>query len=432
MNDRKEIISWYFYDWANSAFEATVVTVFFGPYITTLANHAADAYGFIYPLGLKVKAGSFYPYIVSLSVLCQVFFLPIFGALSDYTKMKKQFFIFFAYLGAFTTMLMYFITASNFMYGGILFLVANISFGASIVFYNSFLSDICTPDMRDSVSSKGWAIGYLGDGLLLGFNLYLFSNAGRLGLTSEQAVRICLFSAGLWWAVFSLIPVTGLKSREPAKKLDKSINVFTIGFKQLRSTFTEMLGMPQTMLFIAAYLLYNDGVQSVIVLSTQFGHEELGLTMATLTKAILIVQFVAFFGSMFFGKVAERLGAKNTIVITLAVWSMAVIYAFGFLKTEAHFYAMAVVIALVLGGSQALSRSVFSLLIPKGRESEYFSLYEISERGTSWLGPLLFGLALQFTGSYRIGILSLIVFFVAGMGILYRVNIAKAVAEANR
>ncbi len=179
-----------------------------------------------------------------------------------------------------------------------------------------------------------------------------------------------------------------------------------------------------------ACLLYNDGIQTVIALSSQFGQEELGLPLSALTAAILMVQFVAFFGAHLFNGVARVTGGKGAIVISLVVWTGVVAYAYGFLRTQAQFFVLSAVIALVLGGSQALTRSVFSLLIPRGEEAEYFGLFEVGVHGTSWLGPLLFGLALQFTGSYRIAILSLVVFFVAGLVLLLRVDVAKGARDA--
>ncbi|MBN1622386.1 MAG: MFS transporter [Endomicrobiales bacterium] len=430
MNNKKEQAGWYFYDWANSAFYTTVVTVFLGPYLTTITKNAADIYGFVYPLGIKVKAGSFFPFTVSVAVFLQVICLPVMGAIADYSNRKKQMLAVSAYLGAFSTMCLYFLQGTNYLLGGLLFIIANLSFGASIIFYNAFLPEISTPEERDSVSSKGWALGYLGGGVLLALNLILFAKAGDFGLTISQAVRISLASAGAWWAAFTLIPLMALKNRQSFKKLNPGEHYLNVGFRQLKNTLSKAKNYPQTFLFLIAFLLYNDGIQSVIVLSSQFGQEELGLSMATLTRVILMVQFVAFFGSILFNRVAKIFGTKKAVVITLLIWTLSLIYAFGFLKTTFHFYVLAFVIALIMGGSQALSRSLYSFMIPKGQESEYFSLYEISERGTSWLGPLLFGLALQFTGSYRISILSLIVFFVFGLFLLSRVDIRKAAVEA--
>lgn len=430
IDDRREQLGWYFYDWANSAFSTTVVTVFLGPYLTSITEAAADANGMVYPLGIPVAAGSFFPYMVSLSVLLQVFFLPILGAIADYSNAKKGMLAVFAYIGAFATMGMYFLDGDRYLLGGLLFLIANLTFGASIVFYNAFLPEIASPERRDAVSSRGWAMGYLGGGLLLLANLVLFNNREALGLATDLAVRISLTSAGLWWAIFTVIPLLTLRRRATRKHLQPGERYLTVGFKQLAHTFREMRHYSQTLLFLGAYLLYNDGIQAVIALASQFGAQELGLDQGVLIQAILLVQFVAFFGALAFGWVAQRIGAKRAILISLVIWGGAVIYGY-FMPAgvPAQFFLLAAIIALVLGGSQAISRSVFSLMIPRGQEAEYFSIYEVSERGTSWLAPFLFGLAYQFTGSYRIAIVSLIMFFVAGFILLLFVDVRRA-AEA--
>lgn len=431
MSNRREQVGWYFYDWANSAFSTTVVTVFLGPYLTAVAQAAADANNYIYPLGIPVYADSFFPYIVSLSVGLQVLFLPILGAIADYSNRKKEMLTLFAYIGAFATMGMYFLEGSNYLLGGFLFLIANLSFGASIIFYNAFLPDIAPPEERDDVSSRGWALGYLGGGILLALNLALFSGAEGFGLTEGEAVRISLVSAGLWWAIFTLIPLIALKRHESVKALPAGERYLTIGFRQLRHTIQQARNYPQTLLFLLAYLLYNDGIQTVISQASVFGSRALNLEIATLTSVILMVQFVAFFGAIIFSYVARAIGTKRAIMASLVIWIGVLVYAYAFLQTEFQFYLLGAGIAIVLGGSQALSRSVYSLMIPKGQEAEYFSLYEVSERGTSWMGPLIFGLALQVTGSnYRIAILSLIIFFVLGLAVLSRVNLRRAIEEA--
>jgi len=434
MNNRREQVGWYFYDWANSAFYTTVITVFLGPYLTEVAKAAAQSLGegntFVYPLGIKVFYGSFFPYVVSLSVALQVLLLPILGALADYSHRKKQMLALFAYIGAFATMALYFLQGTNYLLGGALFVVANLSFGASEAFYNSFLNDIAAPDDRDRVSSIGWAIGYLGGGILLALNLYLFSNADAFGLTTGHAVRISLASSGAWWAVFTLIPMSTLKNRLPAKSSPEGKSYVATGFNQLRHTIKSARRYPQTLLFLIGYLLYNDGIQAVIALAAVFGKEELKLEETTLVQVILMVQFVAFFGSLLFNWVAKVTGGKRAIMISLVIWTGVLVYAYALLQTKLQFFILGAVIAVVLGGSQALSRSVYSLMIPKGQEAEYFSLYEVSDKGTSWLAPLLFGLALQFTGSYRVAILSLVVFFIVGLVLLVRVNVREAAIEA--
>ncbi len=405
--------------------------MFIGPYLTTIAKAAADSSGLVYPLGVKVAAESFFPYVVSLSVLLQVIFLPLLGAVADYSHFKKQMLAFFAYAGAFVTMAMYFLQETNYLLGGILFVVANLSFGASIIFYNAFLIDIARPEERDRVSSVGWALGYIGGGLLLALNLLLYAKADDIGLSTVMAVRINLASAGAWWAIFTVIPLAVLKQRQPAKQLPSGAHYLTIGFRQLQSMLSRIRLHPQAMLFLVAYLIYNDGIQTVISLAAVFGQEELGLSMDTLAAAILMVQFVGFFGAIFFNMIAQAVTAKHAIAISLLVWIGTLACAYAFVKTSRDFYILAAAIAIVLGGSQALSRSVYSLMIPKGQESEYFGLYEISDKGTSWLGPLIFGLALQATGSYRIAILSLIIFFVVGLLLLLKVNVDQGVLESS-
>jgi len=427
---RAEQVGWYFYDWANSAFSTTVVTVFLGPYLTTIAKAAADADGLIHPFGLRVNAGSFFPYVVSLSVVLQVLFLPILGAIADYSHRKKQMLALFAYLGVCATMGLYFLYGTDYLLGGALFLIANLSFGASVVIYNAFLPEIARPDERDAVSSMGWALGYLGGGLLLLMNLVLMARAAAFGLNTGQAVRISLASAGVWWGLFTIIPLVTLRTRQPIRTLPRGANYLIVGFRQLRGTIGAVITRPQTLLFLLSYLLYNDGIQAVITLSTEFGQEELKLSMSTLSLVILMVQFVAFFGAILFNYLARAVGAKQAILISLLIWAGSLIYTYGFLRTEFEFFILAAVIAVVLGGSQALSRSLFSLMIPKGREAEYFSFYEVSERGTSWLGPLLFGLSLQFTGNYRIALFSLVIFFIAGILLLVGLDVKKATKEA--
>jgi UMF1 family MFS transporter len=434
MNNRREQVGWYIYDWANSAFYTTVVTVFLGPYLTGIAKAAAESLGegntFVYPLGIKVFYGSFFPYVVALSVGLQMVFLPILGAIADYSNRKKQLLALFAYIGSFATIGLYFLQGTNYLLGGGLFVLANLSYGASIVFYNSFLPDIASAEDRDRVSSVGWAIGYLGGGLLLALNLYLFSKAESFGLTTGEAVRISLASSGVWWAAFTFISLANLRNRLPVKEPPAGQHYIATGFKQLIHTIKTARRYPQTLLFLVAFLLYNDAIQAVIALASVFGAEELKLEQSTLVQVILMVQFAAFFGALLFNWLAKVTGSRRAIMISLVIWTGVLVYAYGLLQTKQQFFILGAAIAIVLGGSQALSRSVYSLMIPKGQEAEYFSLYEVSDKGTSWLAPLMFGVALQFTGSYRTAILSLVIFFIAGFALLAKVNVRKAALEA--
>ncbi|MFN8446474.1 MAG: MFS transporter [Caldilineaceae bacterium] len=429
---RSEQVGWYFYDWANSAFSTTVVTAFMGPYLTNLAETAAKAGdGTISLLGFHMLPGAYWGYLVSLSVVLQVLFLPFLGALADFSNLKKQLLGILAYIGAFATIAIFFVTGDRYLLAGLLFLIANLTFGGSIVCYNAYLPEIASADERDRVSSQGWALGYLGGGLLLAVNvIFVAFLASGMGINQYDAMRICITSAGLWWALFTLIPLNRLKRRAPVNHLPPGQNLLSVGFRQLGHTLRQLPQFPQTLLFLIAYLLYNDGIQTVISQSSEFGRHELNLNATELGLVILMVQFVAFGGSLLFNYLAQKLTTKGAIMLSLVIWTGVSFYAWLFLSTQLQFYIMAAVIAVVLGGSQALSRSLFSLMIPHGKESEYFSLYEVSERGTSWMGPALFATAINFTGSYRIAILSIAVFFAAGLILLPFVNVRRAITEA--
>ncbi len=442
INDRREIFGWAMYDWANSAFSTTVGTVFLGPYVAALARTAAEAAGrsTVSFLGIPIAPDSFLPYCVSFSVGMQVLFLPVLGAIADYSHMRKQMMRLFATIGAVATILLFLVTDGLWWLGGLLFIVANLSFGAAIVFYNAYLPDIASEEERDRVSSYGWAMGYLGGGILLALNLafYLFSD--RIGVPGDLAVRINLASAGVWWLGFSFITWTRLRARHASHALPPNETYVSIGFKQLRKTLGEVKHFPETLKFLLAYFLYNDGIQTVIAVSATFAAAPLiqgglELEQQSLTAVILMIQFVAFFGALLWGRLAKWIGAKQSVVVSLVIWAGVVIYAYGGLKSEQlvlEFFILGMFIALVMGGSQAISRSLFAQMIPDGKEAEFYSFYEISERGTSWIGPLIFGLANQIFGSLRYGILSLIFFFIAGLIILPFVKVDKAIADVKQ
>ncbi len=453
INDKKEIFGWAMYDWANSAFSTTVATVFLAPYVQSLAADAAkaefltrtgtewtDASGnlIVHLAGIPLSPYSFMGYCISLSVLLQVFFLPVLGAIADYSHMRKLLMQIFATFGALMTIAMFFITGSVWWLGGLLFILANLSLGASIVFYNAYLPDIASEDQRDRVSSYGWAMGYLGDFILLALNLAFYMFRDKLGIPTGLAIRINLASAGIWWLTFAFFTWERLRPRHAHRALPKNETYLSIGFKQLGNTIKEIKHFPETMKFLLAFFLYNDGIQTVIAMASTFATAPLlsgglELDLNTLTEVILIIQFVAFLGALFWGKLASWVGAKRSIIISLVVWAGIVIYAYSGMKGDSRvteFMLLGVVIALVLGGSQAISRSLFAQMIPTGKEAEFYSFYEVSDRGTSWIGPLIFALANQIFGSLRYGILSLIVFFIAGLILLPFVNVKKAVDDA--
>ncbi|WFE40363.1 MFS transporter [Micromonospora sp. WMMD998] len=437
---RRERTGWYFYDWANSAFQTTVITVFLGPFLTTVTELAAGCElgadtcdGVVHPLGIRVAAGSYYPYLISLSVFLTVFVLPVVGAIADRSAHKKRLLAAAAFTGAGATIAFAFVTGERYLLGGALFLVANISFGAAVVVYNSFLPQLGGPDDRDGISSRGWAIGYLGGGVLLALNLVavtMLSEEGNPQRTLDLA-RWSIVSAGVWWAAFTLLPLRWLREHPTAAARHGGGTVLTDGFRQLGHTLREIKTYPLTLFFLLAFLVFNDGIQTVITLASQYGTEELRLEQGTLIVTILLVQFLAFGGALALGALARRIGAWKTVLLSLVLWTGVIIAAFR-LPAEAPvpFMILGGCIGLVLGGSQALSRSLFSQLIPAGREGEYYGFYEISDKGTSWLGPLAFGLVFQLTSSYRVGLVSLLIFFVVGFALLAAVPMRRAIIAA--
>ncbi|MFD7868061.1 MFS transporter [Streptomyces sp. NPDC057682] len=432
--DRKrEQRGWYFYDFACSVYSTSVLTVFLGPYLTSVAKAAADADGYVHPLGIPVRAGSVFAYGVSASLVVAVILMPLAGAAADRSGRKKPLLAAAAYTGATATAAMFFLDGNRYLLGLLLLIVANASISVSMVLYNAYLPQIAEPDERDAVSSRGWAFGYTSGALVLVLNLVLYTGHDSFGLSESEAVRICLASAGVWWGAFTIVPLRRLRDRRTGAAGGRPAGTGEVrsGWKQLRATLRDMRSHPLTLAFLLAYLVYNDGVQTVISQASVFGSEELGLGQTTLITAVLLVQVLAVAGALGMGRLARVYGAKHTVLGSLAVWTLILVAGY-FLpaRSPVFFYVLAAAIGLVLGGSQALSRSLFSHLVPRGKEAEYFSAYEMSDRGLSWLGPLVFGLAYQLTGSYRDAIISLVVFFLVGSVLLARVPVRRAVAAA--
>jgi len=438
---KRERTGWYFYDWANSAFSATVVAVFLGPYLTAMAKESSGCVNDeatkvdeclsapISFLGLDLRAGSFYTTVLAVAVILNVLTLPVVGAIADRSPHKRRMLAFFAYIGAGATAAMFFVKDGNFMLGGLLTIVATIAFAASIVVYQSFLPQLCKEEDRDRVSSFGWAWGYLGGGILLVINLAALTLLEDTYGTGFLA-RASMASAGIWWGLFTLFPLMWLRDRPPLEGVARG-NLLTDGFKQLGHTVKGMRAYPLTLFFLGAYLVYNDGIQTVINVSSIYGTEELGMTTNTLIITILIIQFLAFGGALGMGWLAGRIGAKKAVLISLVIWCMIIFAAYSLPHGEAvPFMALGATIGLVLGGSQALSRSLFSQLIPKGKEAEYFGFYEISDKGTSWLGPLAFTLVFEATRNYRLGVGVVLFFFVLGFFLLLMVPMRQAILAA--
>lgn len=437
-NDRREIFGWLMYDWANSAFYTTVIGVLLGPYLTSLAQTAVGDNGVIISFGAlgAVTAKNLFSLSITVSVFCQVIFLPILGAVADYSNLKKRLMTVFCYVGVLSSALLFFINESNYILGSLLLIVANLCFGAANIFYNSYLVDLTTEDRRDAVSSYGFALGYAGGIIMLISNILLVNNAAAFGLTTGAAVRWSLLAASLWWGIFALLTFFLIKSRGAVKTLPAGRNIVSMGIGELGNTFKELKRLRYTAQFLIACFCYNNGIQTVITSASVFLAQELFVargeeaSQSFLLGIFLVSQLAALVGAISFERLARFIGTKPTLLISLVIWILIIIFAYAILETPSQAWAMAAFIGLVLGSSQALSRSLYSQMIPVGRESSFFGLYEISEKGTSLIGSLVFGIVVGITGSFRQAILSMILFFAVGIVILMLTDTQRAIREA--
>ncbi|MFL6155694.1 MAG: MFS transporter [Marmoricola sp.] len=430
--------AWNWYDWANSAFYTTVLSVMFAPYMITVAGRAAGCVDAdetckktVSVLGLHLAAGSLPSYLTSFATIASAFLLPVVGAFVDRSAHKKRHMAGYAWAGALVGALLFFVAGDHWQLGAVAVVLSSILAGCSLISYYAILVDISTESERDRASSRGWAWGYLGGGVLLALNLVLFLGHDTFGLSKAMSVRLSLLSAAVWWAAFTVIPFVRLRDYAPTGVVSEPGNVLRRSFGQLFTTLKDLRRYPMTLTFLLAYLFYNDGIQTVIYAASTYGEKQLGFGTSVLIGTILLIQFVAFGGALVFGRLAATHGAYRLILWGTYAW-MAIVVAALLLPrgNVALFIAVAVAIGVVMGGTQALSRSFFSLLIPRGREGEYFALYGAAERGTSWFGTLLFGVTFQITGSYRPAILALIVFFVLGAFFLLRLDPERGIREA--
>lgn len=430
--------AWNWYDWANSAFFTTVLSVMFAPYMITVAGKAAGCVDAdetckktVEVLGLQLAAGSLPSYLTSFATIASAFLLPVVGSFVDRSAHKKRHMAGYAWAGAACASLLFFLEGDNWQLGAVAVVLASVLAGCSLVSYYAILVDISTEEERDRASSRGWAWGYLGGGVLLAINLGMFLGHEAIGLSEGFAVRLSLLSAAVWWAAFTIIPFVKLRDYQPRNPEPVEGGVWARSFGQLWITLKDLPNYPMTLTFLLAYLFYNDGIQTVIYAAATYGEKQLKFDTSVLIGTILLIQFVAFGGALLFGRLAARFGAYRCILGGTFGWMAIVVVALGLPeKNVALFLVVAVAIGVVMGGTQALSRSFFSLLIPRGREGEYFALYSAAERGTSWFGTLLFGVMFQLTGSYRPAILALIVFFVLGAVFLLRLDAERGIREA--
>ena len=427
-NDKQTIFGWCMYDWANSAFILTVVTAVLPVYF---ADVVVPREGF--KIGETIySATSLWGFVISSSALFVFLCAPVLGAIADFSSSKKKFLMAFCYTGSLFTVLLYFCGSGDVWMTMIILAIAQIGFVGGNVFYDSLLTKIASPDKMDWVSGKGYAYGYIGSDIQFLLCLGLIMGHDSFGLSQSEAVRMVLAFSGIWWAGFSVFTWMLVHEEKstvllPEEFRDKplAIRYILTGLKRTLDTTRKVRKLEHLILFLVAFMLYNEGIQTVIVMATIYGKEELQLSTTVLMVTLFIIQMVATGGALGFGKLAERIGTKNSILLTLVLWSCVVIYAF-YMTTSAEYMLLGIVVGVILGASQSLSRSYYGSMIPEGASAEFYGFYSVFTKFSAIWGPLVFAVIRQVTGSARLSILSLIVFFIAGMVLLFFVNENKA------
>jgi UMF1 family MFS transporter len=429
-NDSKTIFGWCMYDWANSAFATTVLAALLPAYF---AGEVVGPEGVVIG-GTLYSATTLWGFVVALAAFLIFIIAPVLGAISDFSAAKKKFLLSFAYGGSLFTILLFFCRSGDVFKTLLIFLMAQIGFIAGNVFYDAFLPQIASEDKIDWVSGKGFSYGYLGGGLQFAVALGLVAGHEMLGISQPLAARIGLALAGIWWAGFTLFTAKYLREAPrtealPSKYHGKPMlySYVSVGFSRLLRTTRHVGRFRHLLIFLIAFMLYNDGIQTVINMATIYGKEELNLTTTTLMLTLLTIQTIAIFGALAFSRLAGLIGAKRAVMITLVLWSGVVIYAY-FIQSAAEYFTLGLIVGIVLGGSQALSRSLYGAMIPEEASAEFYGFYSVFSKFSAIWGPMAFAIIRQVAGSSRLSIVSLIVFFIAGLILLSFVNVEKAQA----
>jgi len=406
--NRKAINAWCMYDWANSAFATTIMAVIFPVYYGTVAARDLP----------PTTATSYWGYTNTTAMLLVALMAPGLGAMADYSGARKRFLMYFAAGGIFFTALMVFIGVGDWKTASFLYIIALLGWSCANIFYDSLLPSVAGMDRIDQVSSRGYALGYLGGGLLLGINIIMI-NPGIVHFAgfsfipdAQSGSRLSFLSAAVWWAIFS-IPLFRYVNELPAIiKAGESSNSLRASFQRLKHTLQDIRRYRELFKFLIAFWFYNDGIASVIIMAALFGRE-IGIGQEHIMGAILMVQFVGIPFTIVFGWLASQLGAKRSIYLALFIYALIAVGAY-FIQSALHFWILAFLVATVQGGSQALSRSLFGRMIPLGRTAEFFGFYDVSSKFASIIGPSLFATVGLVTGSSRNGILSLVLLFIVG------------------
>jgi UMF1 family MFS transporter len=420
---KKAISAWTMYDWGNSAFATTIMAAVLPVYYSSVAagNLAPNI------------ATAYWGFTTSIAALIAAIISPILGAVADFKGSKKRFLTIFMLIGVTATALLYLIQTGDWLLASIFFVFGNIGFAGSLVYYDALLPHIARPEEIDQVSSRGYAMGYIGGGILLAFNLFMIMFVPSLvpSLDTGLMTRLTFVTVAVWWLIFTL-PIL-LRVKEPPRRIEShevGFSPLKASFTRLYRTFKELRKYRELSLGLLAFWVYSNGIGTIITMATIYG-AELGFSQTTLIGTLLMVQFLAAPFAFLFGWLSKRLGTKKSIYLSLGIYSLIAIAGY-FLYHEWQFWALGAAVATVQGGSQALSRSLIGKMIPKSKSAEFYGFFSVFEKFASILGPLLFGIVSTIMGESRLSIVSLILFFVIGIFILSKVNVEKGIAVAQQ
>lgn len=451
-DDKKSIFGWCMYDWANSAYITTVGVALLPIYF---AEGIVGEEG-VAIFGHTVSATALWGFMLGFAALLVFLFAPVLGAIADFSSWKKKFLIGFAYSGSLFATLLFFCKPGDVWLAVVLYISTQVCFIGGNVFYDAFLPQLASEDKLDSVSAKGFAFGYVGGSIQFGISLALVAMHETIGIKQDLAVRIAMAMTGIWWAGWTLFTVKYLKEvkadqglpenwraehpirpgevktdqelPEKYRNQPKFFAYLSLGISRTIATAKKAGNFKHLTLFLIAYVVYNDGIHTVTSMATIYGKEELKLGTTELMITLLLVQVVAIVGALFFSWLANRIGTKHAVMFSLVLWSGVVIYAY-FIHSATEFFILGMVVGVVLGGTQALSRSFYGAMIPENASAEFYGFYSVFSKFSAILGPFIFGFIKQATGEARPAIISIIVFFIAGLILLAFVNEDKAKAE---
>jgi len=419
----KAIFGWCLYDWANSAFATVILAAVLPVYFVSLVPEGGASLPFFGEH--QFSAASLWGYSVSASMLILAFAAPVLGALADRNAWHKRLMLIFWLCGCSVTALLALTGAGDFMMAAGLFILGNLAFAGANIFYNAYLPILAPSRGTDQLSARGFAYGYIGGGLLLALVFLVILNFSSLGFADRgAATRFGFFLTACWWFIFAIPTFIYLPKTEKRPQ-----NKFQFNLKSYVNQFKQLSRYPDLLIFLLAFLCYNDGIQTIISVSAIYAREELQLSQGAIIGCFLMIQFMAMPGSLLFARLSKQIGVRNAIFFSLAIFLLVCIFAYR-MTSALEFWILGGVIAIILGGSQALSRSLYASMVPKQQAAEFFGFFTISSRFAAIFGPLLFALVADISGSSRNSILALGSFFIIGGGLLLLVNVQRGREQA--